>query len=112
MSIEKVNSAVEMVLPLGVFITTIPRWVAASTSTLSTPTPARPTTVNLGAASMTLRVTLVSERTTMATVSGMKGSNSASESRFSRTVTLSPGCCLKYSIPLGEIGSQINTFIK
>src|SRR5207237_6771436 len=58
------------------------------------------------------RVTLVSERTTMATVSGMKGSNSASESRFSRTVTFSPGCCLKYSIPLGEIGSQINTFIK
>src|SRR5258708_4609424 len=56
MSIENVNSAVEIVLPLGVFITTMPRWVAASTSTLSTPTPARPTTRKLGAASMTLRV--------------------------------------------------------
>ena len=38
----------------GVFITTTPRCVAASTSTLSTPTPARPTTRNCGAASMTL----------------------------------------------------------
>ena len=41
-NIEKVSSAVEMVLPLGVFMTTMPRLVAASTSTLSTPTPARP----------------------------------------------------------------------
>ena len=40
----KVNSAVVMVLPPGVFITTTPCCVAASTSTLSTPTPARPTT--------------------------------------------------------------------
>ncbi len=55
-----------MVLPPGVFITTTPRCVAASTSTLSTPTPARPTTRSFGAASMTLRVTLVSERTTIA----------------------------------------------
>jgi len=47
-------------LPPGVFMTTTPRSVAASTSTLSMPTPARPTTRNLGAASMTLRVTFVS----------------------------------------------------
>ena len=40
----KVSSAVAMVLPDGVFMTTTPRSVAASTSTLSTPTPARPTT--------------------------------------------------------------------
>ena len=37
-----VSSAVAMVLPDGVFMTTTPRSVAASTSTLSTPTPARP----------------------------------------------------------------------
>ena len=43
----KDSSAVETVLPPGVFITTTPRCVAASTSTLSTPTPARPTTRNL-----------------------------------------------------------------
>ena len=51
----KLNSAVVTVLPPGVFITTVPCCVAASMSTLSTPTPARPTTRNFGAASMTLR---------------------------------------------------------
>ncbi len=38
----KVSSAVAIVLPDGVFMTMTPRSVAASTSTLSTPTPARP----------------------------------------------------------------------
>ena len=37
----RVCSAVEMVLPPGVFITTMPCRVAASVSMLSTPTPAR-----------------------------------------------------------------------
>ena len=41
---EKACSAVEIVFPPGVFITMMPRLVAASTSTLSTPTPARPMT--------------------------------------------------------------------
>src|SRR5439155_25909027 len=76
-----------------------------------TPTPARPTTRSFGAASMTLRVTLVSDRTTIASTSLTMGTSSASGSRFSSTVTFRPGCCLKYSIPFGEIGSQINTFI-
>ena len=40
-------SAVVMVLPCGVFITTTPRAVADFTSTLSTPMPARPTTFRL-----------------------------------------------------------------
>jgi CheY-like chemotaxis protein len=52
-SMVKLNSAVVTVLPPGVFITTVPCCVAASMSTLSTPTPARPTTRNFGAASMT-----------------------------------------------------------
>ena len=43
---EKACSAVEIVFPPGVFITMMPRLVAASTSTLSTPTPARPITFN------------------------------------------------------------------
>ena len=50
-------------LPKGVFITTTPRAVAASTSTLSTPIPARPTTLSLEAAANTSAVTLVLERT-------------------------------------------------
>jgi hypothetical protein len=78
---------VEIVLPPGVFITTTPCCVAASTSILSTPTPARPTTRSCFAASITLAVTFVSERTTSATVSATSGSNSASESRFGSTVT-------------------------
>ena len=40
-------SAVVMVLPCGVFITTTPRAVAERMSTLSTPMPARPTTFRL-----------------------------------------------------------------
>ena len=40
-------SAVVMVLPCGVFITTTPRAVAERMSTLSTPMPARPTTLRL-----------------------------------------------------------------
>ena len=46
-------SAVVIELPNGVFITTMPRCVAAGTSTLSTPMPARPTTFSLAAASST-----------------------------------------------------------
>src|SRR5438128_7701387 len=111
MSIEKVSSAVEIVLPPGVFMTTIPRCVAVSTSTLSTPTPARPTTRSRSAASMTLRVTFVSDRTTIAAASRTSGNSSASESRFSSTVTLNSDRCCNRAIPFGETGSQINTFI-
>ncbi len=39
-----VCSAAEMMLEVGAFTTMTPRFVAASTSTLSSPTPARPTT--------------------------------------------------------------------
>jgi hypothetical protein len=61
-----------MVLPEGVFITITPRSVAASTSTLSTPTPARPTTLSFVAAAMTSRVIFVSERTTIASASAAR----------------------------------------
>ena len=43
-----VNSATAMAFAPGVFITTMPRRVAASASMLSTPTPARPITRNFG----------------------------------------------------------------
>src|SRR5436190_18592001 len=106
------SSAVETVLPPGVFITTTPCCVAASTSTLSTPTPARPTTRNCGAASITLDVTLVSERTTIATTSLTIGSSSASASRLGNTTTSNSGRCCSKAIPLGETGSQTRIFIK
>ncbi len=56
-------SAVVMELPCGVFMTTTPRWVAAGTSMLSTPMPARPTTLSFGAAARISAVTLLAERT-------------------------------------------------
>ena len=53
-----VCSATETALPPGVFITSTPAAVAASRSTLSTPTPARPMTRSLGAFSSTAGVHL------------------------------------------------------
>jgi hypothetical protein len=75
----KVNSAVAMVLPEGVFITITPRSVAASTSTLSTPTPARPTTLSKGAAANTSAVIFVSERTAIACTSFTSSNTLAGE---------------------------------
>ena len=60
------SSAVETVLPPGEFITRTPRRVAASRSTLSIPTPARPITRRLFAASITSGVILLPERMRMA----------------------------------------------
>ena len=49
-----VCSAAEMTVDSGAFATTIPRRVAASTSTLSTPTPARPITFRRSARSISV----------------------------------------------------------
>ena len=58
-----VCSAAAMVLPVGALTTMIPRWVAAFTSILSMPTPARPITINFLPASMTWAVTVEALRT-------------------------------------------------
>ena len=50
-----VCSAAETTVESGAFATTIPRWVAASTSTLSTPTPARPITFSRSARAISVR---------------------------------------------------------
>ena len=73
------SSAVATVLPDGVFMTMTPRSVAASTSTLSTPTPARPTTLSNGAAAITSAVIFVSERTAIACTSRTSSSNLAGD---------------------------------
>ncbi len=57
-------SAAEMTVDSGAFATTIPLRVAASTSTLSTPTPARPITRSRSARSIRSPVSFVFERTT------------------------------------------------
>ena len=58
-------SAAEMTVDSGALATMIPRRVAASTSTLSTPTPARPITFRRSALSISSFVSFVAERTTM-----------------------------------------------
>ena len=55
-------SAVVMLLPKGVFITMTPFFDASGMSTLSTPMPARPTTLRFVAAARTSAVTFVAER--------------------------------------------------
>ncbi len=60
------SSATLTLLPPGVFITTMPLFVAASRLTLSTPVPARPMTLRLLAACITSAVTLVLLRTSRA----------------------------------------------
>ncbi len=58
-SMAQVCSAAESMLADGVFMTSMPFSVAAGTSTLSTPTPARPMTRSFLPASITFLVTLV-----------------------------------------------------
>jgi hypothetical protein len=71
-------SAVVTALPVGVFITTMPRFEAAGTSTLSTPIPARPMTRRRSAQSSTFAVTLEPERMTSASAPVMAAASSAS----------------------------------
>ncbi len=59
-------SAVVTTFPSGVFITRMPRSLAALRSTLSIPIPARPITLRRSARAMTSAVTLVSLRTASA----------------------------------------------
>jgi hypothetical protein len=60
-----VCSAAEITVDSGALATTIPRRVAASTSTLSTPTPALPITLSFVARSISSLVRRVAERITM-----------------------------------------------
>ena len=58
-----VCSVADTTLAVGAFRTSTPRAVAAGTSTLSTPTPARPTTESFGAAAKSSASTFVALRT-------------------------------------------------
>ena len=59
-------SAADRALDPAALQTTMPRRVAAATSTLSTPVPARPTTLSRSARAISSAVTLVALRTTRA----------------------------------------------
>src|SRR5882757_3312786 len=71
------SSAAVTMLDVGALTTITPALVAADTSTLSRPTPARATTRSLRAAAMASASTLVALRIKMASTSAMAGSSSA-----------------------------------
>ena len=64
-------------LEVGALTTITPAWVAALTSTLSSPTPARATTLRRVAAASASASTLVAERTRIASTSRIAASSSA-----------------------------------
>src|SRR3954468_20311299 len=101
-------SAVVMVLPSGVFITTTPRVVAERTSTLSTPMPARPTTFRLVATSSSSFVTFVAERIARPSYAPMMARKSAGD----RPVLMSTSMprLRKISTAAGDSLSLIRTF--
>ncbi len=84
-------SAALWMFDVGALTTSTPRSVAASTSTLSRPTPARATIFSLGAAASTSASTVVAERTSSASASGTAASSfSRSGPSTQRTSTWSP----------------------
>ena len=73
-----VCSAAEITLDWGALTTMIPSRVAAATSTLSRPMPARPTTLRPRAASSTSASTRVADRTTRASTPVATAASSSS----------------------------------
>src|SRR4051794_9258516 len=71
------SSAAETMLDVGALTTMTPCWVAALTSTLSRPTPARATTLSFLAACSASTSTWVADRTRIASASAIAASSSA-----------------------------------
>ena len=100
-------SAVVMELPNGVFITTMPRWVAAGTSMLSTPMPARPITLSRAASARSAFVTLVAERTARPSKRPMIFFSSSGDRPIFTSASMPRA--LKISIARGLKSSEIST---
>ena len=101
-------SAVVTLLPPGVFITTMPRVVAASTSMLSTPMPARPMTRSRSARAMTSAVTFVALRTTSASYPPITSRSSAGLNPGLASTSRS-GCSRRRASPSGPSESLSRT---
>src|SRR5580698_5662619 len=102
-------SAVVIELPNGVFITMMPRAVAAGMSTLSTPMPARPITLRFLACSSIFAVTLVAERMASPSKPLMAAASlSLSLPRLGWKSTSTPRS-LKMATAAGDSASEIRT---
>jgi hypothetical protein len=102
-----VCSAAETMFDCGALQTTIPRRVAAATSTLSTPTPARPITRSASARAISSASTWVAERTTSASASPIAASSAARSSSEPSTTSPAPASS---SMPAGAIVSATRIF--
>src|SRR5215208_763419 len=107
-SIASVCSAAVITFDWGALATTTPRLVAASTSTLSTPTPARPTALSRSARSSRSAVSCVAERIRIASNSPMRRSSSPS-SQSAPSSTSSPASRSSCT-PVSPIFSLTRTF--
>src|SRR5215211_1880455 len=103
-----VCSAAATELDSGALATTIPRFVAASTSTLSTPVPARPITLSRSARPINSAVTLVPERISSASNSPIRLSSSSSDISSPSSTSNSSR---RSSTPDSAIGSLTRTRI-
>ena len=100
------SSAAETMLDVGALTTMTPDWVAARTSTLSSPTPARATTLSRAAAASASASTLVAERTSSASASTIAARSAArSAPSHSRTSKSGP----RASMVAGLSDSAIRT---
>src|SRR5437868_3379494 len=89
-------------------MTTMPRSVAAATSRLSTPMPARPMTLRSPAASSSSAVTFVAERTASPSDPGKRRCNSAAPSPVATSASMPRA--VRISTARGLSSSAINTF--
>ena len=106
-SSASVCSAAVTTLDCGALATTIPRLVAASTSTLSTPTPARPIARMLVALSISSAVSFVAERIRMPWYSPIRSASCSSLQSKPRSTSK---CSRSSSTPESPIFSLTSTF--
>src|SRR5215207_7814698 len=102
-----VCSAAEMTFDWGALTTMIPSRVAAATSTLSRPMPARPTTLRSRPVSSTSASTRVADRTTRASTPATAASSS---SRVMAVRASTSWAVRSSSTPASASGSAIRTF--
>src|SRR4029450_2510707 len=109
-SMPTVCSAAETTLPYGAFTTTTPCREHASTSMLSTPTPARPRMRSRAARARNSGVTAVEERVMIASYSPTRPSSSSRGTLLETWSTVKPRS-VREAIPSAEIVSMTRTFI-
>jgi hypothetical protein len=108
MATPKKSSATAIVFPAGALMTAIPSSVATSIATLSTPTPARPTTRSRSARRSSSAEIFVALRPTMASYCPMR-SSSVGAGRVGTSSTRSAGSASSSATPSRSTSSVTRT---